>query len=93
MNKLSLWIYGALGLLALASLSFAGNRAQSPVVGTMTQTKTRPTSLRARRAAQARRRRAEDRADYAAAVKACQLLDAGKAKLLDPETVWRDLGL
>ena len=82
-----------LGLLAHVGLSFDAKRAQSPVVGTMTQSKSRPASLRARRAAEARRRRAEDRADYAIAVKRCADLDSGRAKALNPEDVWRALGL
>ena len=46
-----------------------------------------------RRAKLARLRRAEDKADYAIAVKVCARLDSGEEKARPAEDVWRDVGV
>ena len=50
-------------------------------------------AVRARRAKLARIRRAEDKADYAIAVKVCARLDSGEEKALTREEAMRELGL
>lgn len=92
MKPPALWLLAALGLLVFAGLSFAGRRVHSRAMGN-TMAKTTPAALRARRAAQARRRRAEDKADYARIVKRLADIEAGRSKVYSREEAWRVLGL
>jgi hypothetical protein len=92
MNKTPLlWIAVALGLLVAAGLSFGRKRPHSDDMGNIA-TKT-ATSDRVRRAANARRRRAEDKADYALAKKRLADIDAGRVKALSREEFLRALDL
>jgi hypothetical protein len=50
-------------------------------------------AVRARRAAAARLRRAQDKADCAIAVKRLVDLDSGKTKAIPAEEAWRELGI
>ncbi|MBW7895145.1 MAG: hypothetical protein H3C27_08520 [Opitutaceae bacterium] len=85
------WTVAGLGLIF--GLSTLQNRAHSARMASDTRKLTRSETLRRARAAAARRRRAEDKADYAIAVKRCADLDAGRTKLLSPDEVWKSLGL
>lgn len=76
----------ALGLLLFAGLSFG--RASAPSRGMDTATRRKLT-----RAEQARRRRAEDKADYALAAKRCAEIDAGRSKVYTREEALRVLGI
>jgi hypothetical protein len=72
-------------------LAFRRETGSVSFMATSTVIKSR--STRERRAAQARRRRAEDRADYALAAKRCADIDAGRVKVYSREEAIRELGL
>lgn len=92
-----IWLLvGALGLVAVSLLStgrrvrtVGGMKTLTTAAGTKAATKKSlsPAAIRARR------RRAEDKADYALAVKRLAALDSGKEKAIPAEEVWRELGI
>ena len=90
--KPALIVLGILGGIVLAGLPRRKNRAQSGGMAPTTRKLTRSESLRRAREASARRR-AEDKADYAIAVKRCADLDSGRTKALSREEFLREMDL
>lgn len=90
----ALWLLAALALLLFAGLSFGRSSAPS---GRMDTTTSRPrltaSARAARRAAQARRRRAEDKADAERAAARIADIEAGRSRVYSREEAWRVLGL
>jgi hypothetical protein len=78
------FLHGPLGSQSPAGLSFTGKSPLSWAVGTIT---------RPDRVAAARRRRDEDRADYARAAKRLRALAAGRSKVLTRDEFLRALDL
>ena len=90
---LASWIIVALGIMTVC-LSMAGKPPLSPDMGNIaTKTKPSPAARRTHRAAQARRRRAEDRSDCVIAVKRCADIDAGRVTPLTRQEFLRALDL
>ena len=92
------WLLLITGLFALVLWRVLQNPDPAPQSAGMKTLSKKPalakaSAIRARRAAQARARRAEDKADIAVALKRCADLDSGKTKAIPAEEVWRALGV
>jgi len=91
------WAVLSLGVVFLALLSLLPTAEVAPQLAgmkTITKTKKPVRKLSMSPAAvRSRRNRAEDKADYAIAVKRLAELDSGKTKAIPAEEVWRDLGI